>query len=56
MHRVAASESISDKIREQWQPPPVGTLHWDGKLMSTLMNKYHTTERLPVLVSGIYPF
>lgn len=51
-YRVAAAKTISEKVQEDWQPPDVGTVHWDGKLMDTLKSAHNKEERLPVLVSG----
>jgi len=46
-------ETIAEAIKDQWVPPPVGNLHWDGKIMQCLETKYEAVERLPVLVSGM---
>ena len=43
---------ISNKIKDEWAPPDVGLVHWDGKLMSTLDGDAKE-ERLPILVSGL---
>ena len=40
-------------MKETWSPPETLTLHWDGKLMTTLTNDSSKEERLPILVSGI---
>ena len=51
-YRVESTEAISEDIAENWTPPCVGSVLWDGKLLSTLDNK-DKSERLPVLVSGV---
>ena len=50
-YRVETVHSISEKIKENWTPPPVANIHWDGKLMDTL-DGGSKEERLPVLLSG----
>ena len=49
-----ASSSIVTQIRDSWAAPAVGLLHWHGKLMGPLRNKYRKEERLPVSVSDAY--
>ena len=39
---------IALQIRDEWRPPKLCTLHWDGKLMPTLRNNRLQTERLSV--------
>ena len=51
-YRVEAVKTIADKIKENWTPPSIANLHWDGKLMATL-DGASQQERLPVLLSGI---
>jgi hypothetical protein len=41
---------IASNIKEQWVPPKLCTLHWDGKLTATLQNHRLTEERLTVSV------
>ena len=53
-YKTEASSSIVTQIRDSWTAPAVGLLHWDGKLMETLRNKYRKEERLPVSISGTY--
>lgn len=52
-YRTEAVQATVSAIKEQWQPPLPGTasLHWDGKLMTSLDSK-ENEERLPILVSG----
>ena len=52
-YRVKAIQNISEKVHANWQPPDPAALHWDGKLMETLTDKYAKDDRLPVLLSGI---
>ena len=49
-------ESIANSIKEEWKCPEIAGLHWDGKLMHSLVSKYTDVERLPVLISGKYSF
>ena len=35
-YKVEVSNSIAQKIKDNWKPPRVGLLHWDGNLMDTL--------------------
>lgn len=51
-YKLEAANSIVKSLEESWKPPPVGLVHWDGKLMDTLDNS-GKEERLPVLLSGI---
>ena len=46
-------QDISEKIKSDWRPPSPAALHWDGKLLETLGDKYKKDERLPVLISGV---
>jgi len=41
---------ITANIKDQWKPPKLCTLHWDGKLTATLVNHSVTEERVTVLV------
>ena len=50
-YRVEASKSIAKTVKSNWTPPPVGLLHWDGKLMDRLDDS-NKEERLPILLSG----
>ena len=43
-------ETISEEQHEQWTPPPIGTLHWNSKLMPMLTNVRQLEERLTVMV------
>ena len=52
-YRVESVVNIATKIKESWEPPKRGILHWDGKLMDTLDNEYAVEDRLPVLLSGV---
>ena len=51
--KVETLAEISERIQEDWTPPDPAAIHWDGKLMETLTNKYKSDDRLPVLVSGV---
>eukprot|EP00919_Chromeraceae_sp_WS-2016_P025854 GHVR01061101.1.p1 GENE.GHVR01061101.1~~GHVR01061101.1.p1 ORF type:complete len:234 (-),score=14.23 GHVR01061101.1:159-860(-) len=51
-YRVGTVQTITEKIKENWSPPSVDNVHWDGKLMDTL-DCASKEERLPVLLSGI---
>ena len=33
-------QDISEKIKSDWKPPSPAALHWDGKLLETLGDKY----------------
>ena len=45
--------SIAEDVRKTWTPSPCLSLHWDGKLMSSLSKcDDKIEERLPVLVTG----
>jgi len=46
--KVAAEIAVN--IKDQWIPPKLCTLHWDGKLSGALHNPLQTEERLTVLV------
>ena len=60
--KVAASYATADRsrrkvvsdiaadIHKEWIPPNLCTLHWDGKMISTLTNPSMSEERLAVLV------
>ena len=39
-YRVATAETIAESINTNWSSPSVAALHWDGKLMETLGDKY----------------
>ena len=51
-YKVEVSNSIAQKISDNWKPPRVGLLHWDSKLMNTLDTSIEQ-ERLPTLLLGI---
>ena len=51
-YSVEVHNTIAQKIKSDWEPPGIGLLHWDGKLMETL-DGASKEERLPVLLSGI---
>ena len=46
-------QDIAGRIKSDWTPPNPAALHWDGKLIETLENKYKKDDRLPTLISGI---
>ena len=48
--RRLKTKKISDTIKESWTAPACSSVHWDGKQMNLLSNKYKKEERLPVLV------
>ena len=52
-YKVEASNSIAQKIKDNWKPPRVGLLQWDSKLMDTLETNVEQKERLPTLLLGI---
>ena len=52
-YRSEAVSQIAEQIKEDWKPPSPASIHWDGKLMETLTDKYSTDDRLPVLISGV---
>ena len=39
-------------MTEMFHCPEVATVHWDGKIMTSLESKYFKEERLPVCISG----
>ena len=45
-------EQEADRVRQEWTPPAVGVVHWDGKLMPSLQGGPSKEDRFPVLVSG----
>ena len=47
-----AIQNITEKIAENWTPPAVANIHWNGKLMEA-SDGVGKVERLPVLLSGI---
>ena len=47
-----ATDLVYKQLKEDWVPPKVASIHWDGKLMETQDGKGNV-ERLPILVSGI---
>lgn len=48
--RVCISEKLAEAVKTKWNSPAIASLHWDGKNMKTLDDKYKTEERLAVLV------
>ena len=52
-YQTQTMSNISEKIKSTWQPPNPAALHWDGKLMETLTDKYAKDDRLPTLISGV---
>ena len=52
-YKVEVCASIAEDVRKTWTQSPCLSLHWDGKLMSTL-SKYDDKieECLPALVTG----
>lgn len=47
--RTGASD-IAKNVKRLWMPPPIGSLHWDSKIMNSLQNSYVNEDRLSVLV------
>ena len=50
---VAIITNIAEQIKENWSPPNLAVIHWDGKLMETLQNKHLIEDCLPVLILGV---
>lgn len=48
--RRQVNQEIAQECRELWMPPKFMSLHWDGKGLPTLVNKYEHEERLAVAV------
>lgn len=44
---------IAKQIHDNWEPPKLCTLHWDGKMTPTLQNPRVTEERLTVIVGDV---
>jgi len=51
--RKTVSE-IATKIHDDWEPPKLCTLHWDGKLTPTVTNLRVTEERVAVIVGDTF--
>ena len=51
-YKLETIQKISEKIAENWVPPSIAIIHWDGKLVDTA-DKTNKVERLPILLSGI---
>ena len=51
-YKLETIQKISEKIAENWVPPSIANIHWDGKLVDTA-DKTNKVERLPILLSGI---
>ena len=49
--RLEATKSIAQAIKEIWEPPKKGIIHWDGKLM-VILEGFGKEERLPILILG----
>ena len=47
--RRTKAKHISEEIKSSWKAPICSSIHWDGKQMSSLKDKYKKEERLPVL-------
>ena len=41
-------------VKANWKAPTQAAVHWDGKIMEDLKDKYKCDDCLPVLVSGDY--
>ena len=52
-YRKEVVSNIAERIHIDWVPPSPATIHWDGKLMETITDKYKLGDRLPVLISGV---
>ena len=44
-------ERYAEEVKEGWLCSKPAALHWDGKIMSDLEDKYKKKDRLPILVS-----
>ena len=51
-YRIKAIQNITEKIAENWTPPAVANIHWDGKLMEA-SDGVGKVERLTALLSGV---
>ena len=51
-YKLETIQKISEKIAENWVPPSIANIHWDGKLVDTA-DKTNKVERSPILLSGI---
>ena len=49
IRRQVNKETAAD-IEDNWVPPSLASLHWDGKGVSTLSDKYSHEERLAVAI------
>ena len=49
--RVSAVERYAEEVKEGWMCSKPAALHWDGKIMSDIKDKYKKDDRLPILVS-----
>ena len=49
--RVSAVERYAEEVKEGWLCSKPAALHWDGKIMSDIKDKYKKYDRLPILVS-----
>ena len=50
--RIAVVDKYAEIVHEGWVCPKPAALHWDGKIMQELTDKYKENDRLPILVSG----
>ncbi|XP_015116001.1 uncharacterized protein LOC107040428 [Diachasma alloeum] len=52
-NRGKQRKALSNTIKDNSKNGSFTTVHWDGKQLAALGNKYEKIERLPVLISGI---
>ena len=50
--RIKAAATIAEIAKTSWKPKRPASVHWDGKIMASLTDKYEKDDRLPVLVSS----
>lgn len=51
--RREIGKQIAESYQEKWDVPQFASLHWDGKLLPSLTNKYENEERLTVAVGDV---
>ncbi|KAK6183334.1 hypothetical protein SNE40_010835 [Patella caerulea] len=50
--RRVVNKKIADEIKKSWVTPKFTSIHWDGKSLPTLQDKYEHEERLAVAVGN----
>ena len=43
---------MAEAVREGRVAPQPAAIHWNGKIMEDLKDKYQVDDRLPILISG----